>query len=88
MVQACEGASPEDGRANGACGFFIRDTHVAATRVFFDGHFRDDGDSHTGADHAENAAKLATLENDLWVEAGTVARGNGGVAEAVAVAQE
>ena len=87
-MQARERAAAQDCGADNARGLVVGDAHVAAARRFLDGHFRDDGYTHAGADHAENAAELAALENDLRIQTGAVAGGNGGVAEAVAVAQE
>src|SRR4029077_10310293 len=47
-----------------------------------------DGNAHARANHAEQAAELATFENDLRMETRAIAGGNGGIAETVAVAQE
>jgi hypothetical protein len=87
-VQARQRAAAKDYGADGTRGLLIGDAHVAALRVFLDGHLRNDGDPHSRADHAENAAELSTLEDNLRVEARAVAGGHGRVPEAVAVAQE
>ena len=83
-----EQSSSENDRADSACGGGIIDAHETASRFLFDSHFRNDGDAHSGADHAEKAAELAALKNNLWMQAGSIARRDGGIAEAVAVAQE
>lgn len=57
-------------------------------RILLDGHFRDNGNAHASAHHAQDAAELATLENDLRMEARAVAGGDRGVPETVAVAQQ
>ena len=66
----------------------IGDADIAALRLFLDGHFRNDGNAHARADHTEKTAELAAFENDLRMETRAVAGGNGGIAEAVAIAQE
>ena len=88
VVEAGEGAAAKDDGADGAGGFVVGDAHLAAARIFLDGHFGDDRNAHSGANHAEDAAELATLENDLRIEAGTIARGYRGVAKAVTIAQQ
>ena len=85
---AGQGAAAEDGGADGAGGVGIGDAHVATAGSFVDGHFGDDRNTHAGADHAEQTAELAAFENNLRLKAGTVAGGDGGVAEAVAIAEE
>ena len=85
---ACERTPAEDDGSDRARGCRIVDTNKAASRFFVDGHFRHDGDAHAGSHHAEEAAELAALKYNLRVEAGTVARRDGGIAEAVAVAQK
>ena len=62
--------------------------HEAAPRFSVDGHFRNDGNTHPGSHHAEKTAELAAFKNNLRVEARAVARRDGGVAEAVAIAQQ
>jgi len=88
MVQARERAAAEDDGADGAGGFVVGDADVAAAGIFLDGHLGNDGNAHSCADHAEDAAELAALKNDLWMEASAVTGGHGGVAKAVAVAQK
>src|SRR6266481_5215232 len=88
VVRASEGATAKDGHADGTNSLFIGDADVAALRFFLDGHLRDDRNSHSRADHAEEAAELSTPENDLGVEARAVAGGNGRIAETVAITQE
>ncbi len=66
----------------------VRDADEAAGFGFVDGHFGDEGDSHAGTDHGEEAGEMAAFEDDAGVEAGAVAGGDGGVAETVAVAEE
>ena len=88
VVRAGKGSSPKNDSADRARGSGIVNTHEAAARFFVDGHFRNDRDTHAGSHHTEKAAELATLEDDLRMEAGAVARGDGGIAEAVAVAQK
>ena len=85
-VCAVEGTAMEDDGANGADGLVIGDADIAAMRLFLDRHFRNDGNAHTRADHAEQATELTAFENDLRMETRPVAGGNGSVAETVAVA--
>jgi len=81
-------AAAKDDRADRARGGGIVDAHETAAGFFVDGHFGDDGDAHSGAYHAEEAAELAAFEDDLRVETRAVASGDGGVAEAVAISQQ
>ncbi len=83
-----EGASPKENRADGASGVRVVDADEAAGRGFVDGHFRDDRDPHVRTDHGEETGKVAAFKNDARVEAGAVAGGNGGFAEAVSIAEE
>src|SRR5271154_2941894 len=55
-------------------GGVISDPHVTAARGFFDGHLRNNRDTHARANHAEQAAELSTLKNNLRVQPGAVAR--------------
>jgi hypothetical protein len=87
-VNARERAPAENDSANGARSFIVGDAHITAAGVFLDGHFGNDGDAHAGANHAEDAAELAALEDDLRINPCAVASGNGGVTEAVPVAKE
>src|SRR5580693_6367953 len=72
VVHACERAPAEDDSADGARGLIVGDADVAAASALFDGHFRNDGDAHAGANHAEDAAELAALEDDLRIDPGAV----------------
>ncbi len=85
---AVEGAAAEDQGGDGAVGLGVGDAHEAAGFGFVDGHFGDQGDAHAGADHGKEAGEMAAFEDDTGVEAGSIAGGDGGVAEAVAVAEE
>ena len=87
-VRAGQGPAAEDDRSDGAGSLLIGDVRITALRFLFDGHFGNDGDSHACAYHAEQTAELAAFENDLGMEAGAVAGGNGGIAEAMAVSQQ
>ena len=88
VVQARQRAAAEDDGADGARGLVVGDANELAAGIFLDGHFRDDGNAHAGGDHAQDAAELAALENDLWIQTGAVAGGDGGVAETVAIAEQ
>jgi hypothetical protein len=74
--------------ADGARGLGIGDAKIAAAGGAVDGHLRNDGNTHAGGNHAEQARKLAALENDARVKAGAIAGGNGGVAKAVSITKE
>jgi hypothetical protein len=87
-VRASERAAAENDGANRTNSLFIGDADVAALRFFLDGHFGNDGNAHARADHAEETAELAALENDLRMKARAVAGGDRGVAETVAVPKE
>jgi hypothetical protein len=69
-------------------GLGVGDANEAAGAGFVDGHFGDEGDAHAGADHGEKAGEMAAFEDDAGVEAGAVAGGDGGIAEAVAIAEK
>ena len=66
----------------------VGDADKAAGPGFVDGHFGYERDAHAGANHGEEAGEVAAFEDDARVEAGTVAGCDGGVAEAVAVAEK
>ena len=66
----------------------IGDADETAGSGFIDGHFGDEGDAHAGADHGEKTGEVAAFEDDAGIEAGTVAGGDGGIAETVAVAEK
>jgi hypothetical protein len=58
------------------------------TGILFNGHFRNDGNSHACTDHAEQTTELATFKNNLGMKASAIAGGDGGIAKAVAVAEK
>ena len=87
-MRARQRTAAKDDGADGANRLVIGDTDIAALRFLLDGHFRNDGNAHPGADHTEKAAELAAFENNLRMETRAVAGGNGGIAETVAVAQK
>jgi hypothetical protein len=87
-LDTSEGTSAEDDSAYGSCGLTIRNANVTAGLALVYGHLGDDGDAHTGAHHAEDAAELAALENNLGVEAGAVACSDGRVPEAVSIPEK
>jgi len=88
LVGAGKGAAAENGGADGADSAGVSDAHVAAAGDFVDGHFGDDGNAHACADHAEKAAELAALENNLRMEMGAIAGGDGGIAKTMAIAEK
>lgn len=83
-----EEAATEYGGADSSAGACIGNAYVTAARVFLDGHFRNDGDAHAGADHIQQAGELTALENDLGIDASAAAGGHGRVAKTVAIAQK
>ena len=87
-VGAGEGTAAENYGADGAGSFGVCYAHVAAGRCFLDGHFRNDGDAHACAHHAEETAELAALEDDLRMKTSAVASGDGGITKTMAVAEE
>ena len=87
-MRAGQRTAAEDDGADRACRGGIVNAHEAAPRLFVDGHFRNDGDAHARSHHAEKAAELATLKNNLRVKTGAVARRDGSIAEAMAIAQQ
>ena len=88
LVGTGQRATAQDDRADGAGGLFVGDGNVTARWILFNNHFRNDGNTHACADHAEQTAELAALENNLGMKARTIAGGDGGVAKAVAVAEK
>lgn len=66
----------------------VGDADEAAGPGFIHGHFGDERDAHAGADHREKTGEVAAFEDDTGIEASAVAGGDGGVAEAVAVAEK
>ena len=85
---AVERAAAEDYSGYCALGLRVGDADEAAGFGFVYGHFGDEGDAHAGAYHGEEAGEVAAFEDDAGVEAGAVAGGDGGVAEAVTVAEK
>ena len=67
---------------------WVGDADEAAGAGFVHGHFGDERNAHARADHGEKAGEVAAFEDNMRVKAGTVAGGDGGIAEAVAVAKE
>jgi hypothetical protein len=59
-----------------------------ASRILLDGHFRNYGDTHSGAYHAYETTELATFKDNLGMKVGAIASGDGGLAKAVAVAEQ
>ena len=87
-MRAGERAAAKDDGADGANGLIIGNADISAFRFFLDGHFRNDGNTHARANHAEKAAELAALENNLRMKTRAVACCHGAIAEAMAVAQQ
>jgi hypothetical protein len=56
--------------------------------MLVDSHLGDDGYTDAGADHAKDAAELATFENYLRIHARAVASSYGSVPKAVPVPKE
>ena len=83
-----ETSTAKDDGTDGACSFRIGEGDIAAVGFFVDRHLRNERDAHSGADHSQKTRKLSALENDLRVDARTVAGGDSVFAEAVAIAQE
>jgi len=88
VMGARERTSAKNYGADRACRGGIVNAGESAPGLLVDRHFRNDGDAHSRSHHAEKAAELAALKNNLRMEAGAVARRDGGVAEAVAVAKQ
>ena len=87
-MDTSEGTSAEHDSADRSRGLAIRNANVTAGLTLVYGHLGDDGDAHTGAHHAEDAAELAALENDLGIEAGAIAGSDGSIPEAVSVPEK
>jgi hypothetical protein len=85
---AVQGAAAEDCGGDGALGLGVGDADETAGLGFVHGHFGDEGDAHAGTDHGEKTGEMAAFEDNARVEAGAVAGGDGGIAEAVAVAEK
>jgi hypothetical protein len=87
-VRAGERPAAEDNRADGAGSLLIGDVHETAWRFSIDGHFRNDGNAHSRANHAEQAAELTTFKHNLRVKTRSVAGSDSGVPEAMAITQQ
>jgi hypothetical protein len=87
-LDTSERTSAEDDSADGSRGLTIRNANVTAGLALVYGHLGDDGDAHTGAYHAEDAAELAALENNLGIEPGAIACSDGRVPEAVSIPEK
>lgn len=85
---AREGAAAKTDGPDSAYGMSIGDADVGAAGFFVDGHFRNDGYTHAGSHHVDQAAELATFENNPGMESSAVTSGDGVFAETMAVAQE
>lgn len=88
VMRSRERAATEDYCADDANGLAVRDAYVTASSALLHGHFWNDGHAHSRADHAQNAAELAALENNLRMQARAIACRDGGIPETMAVAQE
>jgi hypothetical protein len=88
LVCSCERSTSKDDRANGAHSLIVGDMDVMASRILLDGHFRNYGDTHSGAYHAYETTELATFKNNLRKKVSAIASGDGGLAKAVAVAEQ
>ena len=88
VVRAGEGTSAKNNYADGSRSGGIIDAYKAAAGFLFDRHFRDDGDAHARSYHTKQAAELPAFEDNLRMKTGAVARGNGSVAETMAVSQQ
>jgi len=87
-VGAGEGSSAENDATDGTCGVLIGNSHVAATCLLVDGHLGNEGNAHAGAYHAQEAAELATLKDNLRMQADAIAGSNSVIAEAVTIAEQ
>src|SRR6266704_3485130 len=87
-MDARKGSSAEHDSTDGSLGLTVRNANVSTRLPLVYGHLGDNGDSHTGAHHAENAAELATLKNNLRIEARAITCGDGGVPEAVSIPEK
>jgi hypothetical protein len=82
------GAAAENDRSDGASRFSVRDRNVAAAGLSVDGHFGNQRDAHSGAYHTQQAGKLSAFEDDLWVDAGTIAGSDRVFAETMPIAKQ
>src|SRR5215471_278353 len=85
---AAEEVSFQRGDADGSRGALVGNQDEAAIVPSLQRHLRNNGDTHAGRNHAQDAAELAALKNDLRQYAGAFADVDSGIAEAVIVAQE
>jgi len=81
-------STTKDDCADGTHSLIVGDTDVVARRILFDGHFWNYGDTHSGAYHADETTELATFKDNLGMKVGAIASGDGGLAKAVAVAEQ
>ncbi len=87
-MNTSKGPSAEDDSANGSRGLTVSNPNIMAGLALVYSHLGNDGDAHTGAHHTEDAAELAALENNLGIEAGAIACGDGRVPETVSIAEK
>lgn len=85
---AREGPAAEPDGADGPHSVIIGNADVGAVGFFVDGHFRNNGDTHSRSHHVDQAAELATFENNPRMKPSAVTSGDGVFAETMAVAQE
>lgn len=85
---AVEGAAAEDYGGDGAGGLGVGEADEAAGFGFIDGHFRDEGNTHAGADHGEKTGEMSAFEDHAGIEARAIAGGDGSFAETVAIAEK
>jgi len=88
LVCTCERSTSKHDRANSAHSLIVGNMDVMASRILLDGHFRNNGDTHSGAYHAYETTELATFKNNLGKKVSAIASGDGGLAKAVAVAEQ
>ena len=85
---AGEGASAEQDGGDGAGGLRISDADEAAGFGFVHRHFGNERDTHSRANHGEQAGEMAAFEDDAGIEARAITGRDGRVAEAVAIAKK
>ena len=69
-------------------GLGVGNADEATGAGFVDSHFGDEGNSHAGSDHGEEAGEMAAFEDHARIEVGAITGGDGGIAEAVAVTEK
>ena len=84
-MEAGKRTAAEADCTDGTGGVVVCDTNVGTGGFVVDGHFGHDGHAHSSGNHAEQAAELATFENNLWMETCAVASSERVFAEAMAV---